>query len=166
MAAWNNFFFAQVGASAALVGLIFVAVSINLTKILSWAPLPDRAFEALLVLLSILITSSLMLVPEQPLALVGIEVLIVGLFTWVIVARINLRNYRKTDAQYRRLVLRNIGLNQLALLPTIIRWHQHPHMGNRWPILVGSRIYLIFRQSAAGCVGSADRDQPLTLSIS
>ncbi len=120
MAAWSNFFFAQVGASAALVGLIFVAVSINLSKILASPRLPNRAFEALLVLLSILIVSSLMLVPDQPIALIGIEVLVVGIITWVIVARINISNYRKTDAQYRRQALRNISLNQLALLPTII----------------------------------------------
>jgi hypothetical protein len=31
---WGNFFIAQVGASAALAGLIFVGVSINLERIL------------------------------------------------------------------------------------------------------------------------------------
>jgi hypothetical protein len=34
MTGWENFFIAEMGASAALVGLIFVGVSINLTRIL------------------------------------------------------------------------------------------------------------------------------------
>ncbi len=107
MAAWKNFFFAQVGASAALVGLIFVAVSINLTKILASRRLPSRAFEGLAILVSILIMSSLMLVPDQPTALLGIEVLIVSISIWVIVTRINISNYQKADVQYRRQALRN-----------------------------------------------------------
>jgi modulator of FtsH protease len=32
MSGWDNFFLAEAGASAALTGLIFVGVSINLTK--------------------------------------------------------------------------------------------------------------------------------------
>ena len=39
-APWANFFFAEVGASAALVGLLFVAVSINLKRILEVPGLP------------------------------------------------------------------------------------------------------------------------------
>ncbi|WP_293372723.1 hypothetical protein [Phenylobacterium sp.] len=38
----------QVGASAGLAGLVFVGVSLNLTKILSCGYLPNRAQEALL----------------------------------------------------------------------------------------------------------------------
>ena len=34
MASWENFFIAEVGASAAPAGLIFVGVSINLKRIL------------------------------------------------------------------------------------------------------------------------------------
>ena len=120
MAAWGNFFFAQVGASAALVGLMFVAVSINLNKILASPRLPSRAFEGLSILVSIMILSSLMLVPDQPTTLLGVEVLVVGAGIWFLVTRINIRNYQKTDVQYRRLAFRNIILNQLALLPSII----------------------------------------------
>jgi hypothetical protein len=85
MSGWENFFIAQVSASAALTGLIFVAVSINLTRILSLPKLPNRALASLLLLLTILITSSLLLVPGQPVVVVGIEVLIVGLASWIVV---------------------------------------------------------------------------------
>jgi hypothetical protein len=36
MLGWENFFVAEVGASATLTGLIFVSVSINLTKIMTY----------------------------------------------------------------------------------------------------------------------------------
>ncbi len=45
MTGWENFFVAEVGASAALAGLIFVGVSINLNRILSLPRLPDRALR-------------------------------------------------------------------------------------------------------------------------
>ena len=48
---WVNFFFAEVGASAALTGLVFVGVSINLKRILSLPKLPNRALEAPVLLL-------------------------------------------------------------------------------------------------------------------
>ena len=120
MAAWNNFFFAQVGASAALVGLIFVAVSINLTKILASPRLPSRAREAPIVLLGILIVSSLMLVPEQPVAITGMELLVVGIIIWGVVTWLNVNNLIKTAARYRPYTLINIVLNQFALVPYII----------------------------------------------
>ena len=44
---WKSFFMAQV-ASAALAGLVFIGVSINLTKIMSSPSLPDRALEAII----------------------------------------------------------------------------------------------------------------------
>jgi hypothetical protein len=51
-ATWAAFFTAVTGAAAALVGLLFVAVSINLDKILKNAMLPARAAETLAVLRS------------------------------------------------------------------------------------------------------------------
>ena len=47
MSGWDNFLLAQVGASAALAGLVFVGVSINLTRILSTGSLPVFAKNSL-----------------------------------------------------------------------------------------------------------------------
>ena len=43
---WHDLFVAIAGAVAALTGLIFVAVSINLEQILKFRALPVRAVEA------------------------------------------------------------------------------------------------------------------------
>jgi len=78
MDGWDNFFLGQVGASAALGGLLFVAISLNLAQIGSAKALADRALLALGLLLSILVVSSLMLIPGQPRLVIGIEVLAVS----------------------------------------------------------------------------------------
>ena len=48
---WSTFFAAQVGAGAALTGLVFVALSINLKQILAFPGLPSRAAEAIILLM-------------------------------------------------------------------------------------------------------------------
>jgi hypothetical protein len=40
---WTELFVASAGASAALAGLVFVAVSINVERILQFPGLPERA---------------------------------------------------------------------------------------------------------------------------
>jgi hypothetical protein len=81
-ATWAPFFGAMITASAALTGLIFVAVSINLDKILDKddegaGSLPGRAGETLAMLVLIVIGGALTLVPE-PTRLLGAEVLVAG----------------------------------------------------------------------------------------
>jgi hypothetical protein len=75
---WANFFVAEVGASAALTGLVVVAISVNLSKILSDPHLPNRAAEPLVTLVGVLALTSLGLVPGQPMLVLGLEALAVG----------------------------------------------------------------------------------------
>jgi hypothetical protein len=74
---WATFAAAQLGAAAALTGLLFVAVSINLEKILSFPRLPARAAETLLVLVLVLGMATLVLVPQGPVPL-GLEMALFG----------------------------------------------------------------------------------------
>jgi hypothetical protein len=120
MIGWESFFIAQVGASAALTGLLFVGVSINLTRIISLPGLPNRALLALILLLTILVVCSLMLVPGQSLKLVGIEVLVIGLVVWTIATTIDVTILRKKDPEYRLPYVLNMALSQFAVLPYVI----------------------------------------------
>jgi hypothetical protein len=72
---WADFFIAEVSATAALAGLVIVAISINLQQILSIGHLPGRAREALSLLFSALIICSLALIPDQGMRLLGYEIL-------------------------------------------------------------------------------------------
>jgi hypothetical protein len=84
---WADLFVATAGASAALAGLVFVAVSINLERILSFRGLPERALETLLFLISVLLISVVALVPGQSHVALGVELLVVSLAIDAIVLR-------------------------------------------------------------------------------
>jgi modulator of FtsH protease len=115
---WDNFFVAEVGAAAALSGLLFVAVSINLTRILAIAHLPDRAGEALLILVGVLAVSSFGLVPRQGMEAFGWESLGVGAVMWLACSR---NQYRvRTDLDARKWLLSRVARTQLASLPLIV----------------------------------------------
>jgi modulator of FtsH protease len=116
MDGWENFFIAETGASAALLGLLFVSVSINLSRILSFSPLPSRAFGALMILLVVLIISSLQLVPAQPNWLIGAEILIVGICAWVVIIRIDSGIIRSAKPDHLPRSLSLIALNQTSLI--------------------------------------------------
>jgi hypothetical protein len=94
IADWANFFVAEVSASAALTGLVVVAISINLSRILSIAQLPGRAGEALVTLVGSLVLTSAGLVPNQPPALFGGEIFAIGLLTLLVPLIIQIRSLK------------------------------------------------------------------------
>jgi hypothetical protein len=118
MQGWSTFLAAELGAAASLSGLLFVAVSINLTRILQFEHLPARAAEALLDLLSVLIVTTFALIPHQSARSCGIEILAVGLVAWAL-HTIALIRSRKLDRKYIGFTRRFIS-NQLPPLPFII----------------------------------------------
>jgi len=121
LADWSNFFAAEVGASAALSGLLMVAVSINLARILSLPQLPGRAGETLMLLVGTLIVSSLALVPGQPIEWLGGKILVVGavMSGTAIVFPVRIVNAIDPAERWGRFYLR-VLLTQLASLPVVI----------------------------------------------
>jgi modulator of FtsH protease len=72
---WHTFFMGSVGAAAALLGLLFVAISMNLQQILKFPKLPGRAAGTLGILMSALVVSSFGLAPGQSHDAFGIEII-------------------------------------------------------------------------------------------
>jgi hypothetical protein len=76
---WSDFFVGSAGASAALAGLVFVAVSINIERILKTEGVADFAMVALLMLIGALLVSLLCLIPGQEASTLGWEMIGGGL---------------------------------------------------------------------------------------
>jgi hypothetical protein len=91
-AEWTELFVAAAGASAALAGLVFVAVSINIERILKFPGLPERALETVLLLLAVLLVSLIGLIPGQSATALGIELLLVGLVLSAVIAKLSTKS--------------------------------------------------------------------------
>jgi hypothetical protein len=116
-AAWTSLFVAEAGVAAVLAGLLFVAVSINLAKILQHPGLPGRAAEAIGLLTGVLVACTLGLVPGQPRALLGAGLLSAGVLAWLVQVGIHLRAVRDRTGPSPAVLAGRIGLAQAAVLP-------------------------------------------------
>lgn len=76
---WSDFFVATAGASAALAGLVFVAISINVERIIGLEGVAELGLITLLLLIGVLIVSMFGLIPGQSEHALGIELLIQSL---------------------------------------------------------------------------------------
>jgi hypothetical protein len=86
---WNNFFVMVGGGAAALAGLIFVAMSINHEIIIRNTTHKNRAINMLTGFTAIFMASSLALIGDQYLVLLGFEWLVL----WLIATFIFIRGY-------------------------------------------------------------------------
>lgn len=73
---WSDFNVAMVGATAALAGLLIVAMSVNISTIMSSPTLPARAASSIAALVLAIVAGALGLVPGQGEVAYGIEVLV------------------------------------------------------------------------------------------
>ena len=110
---------ASAGATGALTGLVFVAISINLARILDNPGLPARAGQTIIVLANALLASLVALAAHPSPTQLGIALLVLGPG-----AAGGPRRSRPTEPGRRRaLEHRHLGpvlLGQLATLPFIV----------------------------------------------
>ena len=119
-AAWAVFFASVTGAAAALTGLLFVAVSINLSNILSGpAMLAARAAETLVVLVFVVISSALSLIP-QDVRVLGVEILVLAVPLTVITVRNQLKFQRQNPDSPLMWSVSRVASTGVALVPGMI----------------------------------------------
>ena len=119
-AEWTDLFVALAGASAALAGLLFVAVSINIERILKEAGLPDRALETVLLLLGVLLVSIVGLIPGQSSGALGTELLFVSLTIAVVIVRLPTVGSTSGFTPSRSWVWTRWGLRLFGTVPFVI----------------------------------------------
>lgn len=113
---WHNVLTAVATASAALAGLLFVAISINLKQILDAPVLPVRAATALGTLILALIISILILVPGQSNTVLGAELLVCAVPSWVAVTYGYVR-FGRPERQSRFHYWSDVAVAHLAVVP-------------------------------------------------
>jgi hypothetical protein len=117
---WSDFLVATAGATGALAGLVFVAISINLARIIERPGITGRAAETLILLSGTLAGSLAVLMPHLTEKELGYILLCISVPTWmlpnVIVA---LAVKRKTHYHPLDALLRAF-LHQAAALPGVL----------------------------------------------
>ncbi len=124
---WATFFQGELGAAAALAGLLFVALSVNQKRILELGRTADRGAEALVMLFLVIVVTSLGLLPGQAPRLLGIEILALGIAACcatILLQRSYLRNLEYHHAHRTKYLaaLNNlsVGLITIAGLVTLL----------------------------------------------
>ena len=83
LGAWQAFYSATAESAATLAGLVMVAVSVNVQKIIAHKHLPARAFGTICGLMLALVMALLGLIP-QTLRAYSVEIDIAGAVSWVL----------------------------------------------------------------------------------
>lgn len=96
---WSDFFVAVAGASAALAGLIIVAMSVNIETIVTSRPLAARAGATIAVLMLVVLVSVLALVPAVPHPVAGWGIVLLSVAALAITADTTVREVRQDVAQ-------------------------------------------------------------------
>ncbi|MGI4835952.1 MAG: hypothetical protein ACRYFK_21065 [Janthinobacterium lividum] len=120
LAEWHDYFSTVAGCAATLTGLLFVGVSISLKIILAYPQLPNRALESWALLVTILLLAGFCLVPGQPLAVLGAEVLGLGLLSWGGATWLALSQRRLTPLEHHRAHWFNVAFTQVSTLPYLV----------------------------------------------
>ena len=117
---WANFAVALAGVGAVLAGLVFVALSVNLERILQVPGLPGRAGETLIVLIGAVVQCALLLIPGLNHAALGVSLLVVGVLEWAIVTAVSITGARQQTAEPRSWNLARVIYMQIATIPVAV----------------------------------------------
>jgi hypothetical protein len=120
MGSWQTLFATQAGVGAALTGLVFVALSINLKQILAIPSLANRAGEALLLLLLPVINGLMGVLPQTSSRALGGELLAVAVTLWVVVSLILARARKDGHGRPAHEFAIRVGIAEAAVVPAIV----------------------------------------------
>lgn len=116
---WKDLLIASAGASAALAGLVTVAIATNIAEIMKFGWLPSRAATSIGLLVLILVVSIAGLMRPQPLWWFGVETIVFAAITWLITARTVWAKVamRRETKRPRWELVQEVLLYQLSVLP-------------------------------------------------
>jgi modulator of FtsH protease len=116
---WSDLFVATAGAAAALAGLVFVAVSINIESILKYRGLPERALETVFLLLGVVVVSIIALIPKLSTTALGILLLVEALAITITIAQLARASLPQRTA-HRSWLVSAVLLRAVGTIPFIV----------------------------------------------
>jgi hypothetical protein len=108
---WADFANTVAGGAAALAGLLFVGLSLNLAEVLKYPGVPARAAVTLGLTIAILLTAIFVATPGQDPRVLAVEIAVIGIFG-ALVAGLYQREERSRA--------RTMYLTLLSLVPAVL----------------------------------------------
>ncbi|HEY3880250.1 MAG TPA: hypothetical protein VGM12_16775 [Trebonia sp.] len=116
-AGWQDFAEMTGGASGALIGLLFVAVSLNASKIAGHHGLRASAVQTLVLFIAPLVMAAVLLAPDQPDWVIGTELILIGLASsWVLLSIRRVRQNLSDDDQLLVAIFNRRATNVVIML--------------------------------------------------
>jgi hypothetical protein len=120
MAEWSTLLAVQAGAAATLTGLVFVAISINLSRIVAVPGLPGRGAESIMQFLEVFLISTVALIPRQSDRVLADELIVIAVISWITQVAVEVRYLRVRKGHPWAWFVHRAVLTQLATLPFCI----------------------------------------------
>ena len=117
---WGDFLEAAAGADGALAGLVFVALSINLERILKLPSIPGRALETLILLAGSLVCVLVALMPHESPQVLGALLFAVGLVVWGVPSVLQVRAWMQHSYYSAQTAVFRFLTYQIAALPALL----------------------------------------------
>ena len=120
IAEWNALLAVEAGAAATLMGLVFVALSINLSRILAAPGLPGRGAESIMQFFQVFLISTVALIPRQPERIFAIEILVIAAVSWVAQVTVQVRYLMVRTGHPWSWFVNRVVMGQFATLPFVV----------------------------------------------
>jgi hypothetical protein len=117
---WQTLLSVQAESAATLTGLVFVAVSINLAKVLTSPGLPGRAAESLAQFLQVFFVSTTALIPGQRAGALAAEIIAVALLCWALQCASQINYARSKSGHPRWWLVTRIVQTHLGSIPLFV----------------------------------------------
>jgi hypothetical protein len=136
VAGWSDFLVAAAGTAGALAGLLFVAISINLSRIIEAPGVSGRAAESIILLSATLSESLAALIPHLSATQLALVWAVIAVPAWITPVALQIESVRARTFLRPSHIFSRMLLHQVAALPAVLAAFSF------WGLLPGGILWL------------------------